>query len=484
MDETKTEKSKNNMIGHMLIVITGLMISLFIVSLDSTITSTAMPKIIADLGGLQYYVWPFTIYLTTLIISTMLSGKLSDFYGSKKVLVVGILVFVLGSVLCGLSHNMTELILFRGLQGLGGGILIALPLKIVAEMFPSRQRGKYIGIFGAAGAISSVVGPVLGGFITDMFGWQWIFFVNVPIGIVAISIILVYFPDLAPTVKERIIDYVGIITFIAGLISLLLALTFIQQNTGVSTLLLAFLFIFAAIMMFVFIYAEINAHEPVLPMYLFKNSIYSISAVVVLLLGAIMFSAAVYIPLFLQGVQGLSAAASGALLTPLMLSMIVASVLAGQIISRTGTYRKLGIAAFIIGTIGMWLLSTMNTGTTQTDVIIYASVLGVGMGLATPVFTLASQNAVKKQDLGVVTASIQYFRLLGSVVSLAVLGAVVNSTLKINLQNTHAALQPALLTTAIHNVFLIGIALSLVGLIITLFLKELTMSNEIEEDVT
>ncbi|MEN6290837.1 MAG: MFS transporter, partial [Methanobacterium sp.] len=185
-DFKNLHKEEDKVIEHIPVIIAGLLISLFIVALDSTITSTAMPKIIASLGGLQYYVWPFTIYLVTSIISTMLSGKLSDFYGSKKVLISGIIIFVIGSIFCGFSQNMTELIIFRGLQGLGGGIIFVLPLKIVAEMFPPRQRGKYIGILSAAGGISSIVGPVIGGFITDFLGWQWIFFLNVPIGIITI----------------------------------------------------------------------------------------------------------------------------------------------------------------------------------------------------------------------------------------------------------------------------------------------------------
>ncbi len=473
---------ENDVLKHFKLIFSGLMISLLIISLDSTITSTAMPKIIASLGGLQYYVWPFTIYLTTLIISAMLSGKLSDFYGSKKMLIGALIVFISGSVLCGFSQNMTELIIFRALQGLGAGIVGTVPLKIIAQMFPPRQRGKYMGIFGVAGGISSVVGPTLGGFITDSLGWQWIFFVNVPIGIIALSLLIPYLPEFTTIVKEKVMDYLGIITFTGALTSFLVALTFSQQNTIISPLLLNSLWIFSVIMLSGFIYAERKAKEPILPLYLFKNSVFSISAVSMILLGAVMFVGSVYIPLFLQLVQGLSPSNSGAYLTPLMFGMIIASILSGQIISKTGSYKKLAIISFAIGTVGMFLLSTLTQNTTNLELIIYEAIAGIGAGIGIPIFTVAAQNAVTKRDLGVVTSSTMYFRMLGGVIGLAVLGAIVNMTLKLNLQNTTIHVSSPLLVTAIHNVFIIAVIMNIIGFIICFFLKDLHMSNEMEEE--
>jgi len=473
---------ENDVLKHFKLVLSGLMISLLIVSLDSTITSTAMPKIIASLGGLQYYVWPFTIYLTTLIISAMLSGKLSDFYGSKKMLISALIVFVSGSVLCGFSQNMTELILFRALQGLGAGIIATVPLKIIAQTFPPRQRGKYMGLFGIAGAISSVVGPTLGGFITDSLGWQWIFFVNLPIGIIALSLLIPYLPEFGIIVKEKIMDYLGIITFTGALTSFLVALTFIQQNTFITPVLLDSLIAFSVIMLFGFIYAERRAKEPILPLYLFKNVIFSISAVSMILLGAVMLAASVYIPLFLQLIQGLTPSNSGAYLTPLMFGMVIASILSGQIISKTGSYKKLAIISFAIGTVGMFLLSTLNANTSHLELIIYEAIAGIGAGIGIPIFTVAAQNAVTKRDLGVVTSSTMYFRFLGSVIGLAVLGAIVNMTLKLNLQNTTIHVSSSLLVTAIHNVFIIAVIMNIIGFIICFFLKDLHMSNKMEEE--
>ena len=463
-------------------IISGLIISLLIVSLDSTITTTAMPKIILSLGGLQYYVWPFTIYLTTVIISAMLSGKLSDFYGSKKILISALLVFVFGSVLCGFSQNMTELIIFRALQGLGAGIIVTVPKKIIAEMIPPRQRGKYMGLFGIAGGISTVLGPTLGGFITDSLGWQWIFFVNVPIVIIALSLIVPYLPEFGVIVKEKIMDYLGIITFSGALTSFLVGLTFSQQNNIISPILLDSIWIFSVIMLFGFIYAEIKAKEPILPLHLFRNSVFTISTISVFLLGAITIVSSIYIPLFLQLVQGLSPSASGAYLTLLMFAMIITAILSGQIISKTGTYKKLAIISFTIGAVGMFLLSTLNSNTTNLELIIYEIIVGIGAGLAMPLFTVAVQNAVSKRDLGVVTSSSMYFEQLGSVVGLAILGTIVNMTLKLNLQNTNVHVSSSLLVTAIHNVFIIAVILNIIGIVLCFFLKDIYMSNKMEND--
>jgi EmrB/QacA subfamily drug resistance transporter len=474
--------TESDVLKHYKLILSGLMISLLIVSLDSTITTTAMPKIIASLGGLQYYVWPFTIYLTTVIISAMLSGKLTDFYGSKKILIGALIVFVSGSVLCGFSQNMTELILFRALQGLGAGIIVTVPKKIVAEMVPPRQRGKYMGLFGIAGGISMVVGPTLGGFITDSLGWQWIFFVNVPVGIIALGLIIPYLPEFGIIVKEKVMDYLGIITFTGALTSFLVALTFSQQNTVISPALLDSLWIFSIIMLVGFIYAERKAKEPILPLYLFRNSVYTISTISGFLLGAITLAGTIYIPLFLQLVQGLSPSASGAYLTPLLFTTIISAILSGQIISKTGTYKKLAIISFAIGTVGMFLLSTLTQNTTNLELIIYEIIVGIGAGIAMPIFIIAAQNAVAKRDLGVVTSSSMYFEQLGSVIGLAILGTIVNMTLNFNFQNTTVHVSSFLLVTAIHNVFIIAVILNIIGLVLCFFLKDIYMSNEIEEE--
>lgn len=469
--------NQTHLIKHYKLILSGLIVSLLIVAIDSTITTTAMPKIVTSLGGLEYYVWPFTIYLTTVIISAMLSGKLTDFYGSKRVLIIALLIFMAGSVLCGFSQNMTEFILFRALQGLGAGIIVTVPKKIIAEMFPPRQRGKYMGLFGIAGGISTVVGPTLGGLITDSIGWQWIFFVNVPIGMVTLSLIVPYLPELGAIVKERVMDYMGIITFTAALTSFLVAITFSQQGS-VSPVSLYSLWFFSVIMLTAFIYTENKAKEPLLPLYLFKNRVFTVSTVSTFLLGAITLIGTVYIPVFLQLVQDLGPGASGAYLTPLMLSMIITAILSGQIISKTGTYKKLAILSFAIGAVGMFFLSTLTPTTTNLELIIFEIITGIGGGLAMPIFMIAAQNAVSKRDLGAVTSSSMYFEQLGSVVGLAILGTIVNMTLKSDLQNTTLNVASPLIVTAIHNVFIAALVMNIIGFLICFFLKDVYMSNE------
>jgi MFS family permease len=260
------------------------------------------------------------------------------------------------------------------------------------------------------------------------------------------------------------------------------ALTFSQQNNVISPVLLDSLWIFSVIMLFGFIYAETKAKEPILPLYLFKNSVFTISTVSVFLLGAITLAGTVYIPLFLQLVQGLSPSASGAYLTVLMFAMIITAISSGQIISKTGTYKKLAILSFAVGTLGMFLLSTLTPNTSNLELVIYEIIVGIGAGLAMPLFTVAVQNAVTKRDLGVATSSSMYFEQLGSVIGLAVLGTIVNMTLKLNLQNTTVNISSPLLVTAIHNVFLVGVILNIIGLVLCFFLKDIYMSNEMEEE--
>ncbi|PAV05622.1 MULTISPECIES: MFS transporter [Methanobacterium] len=339
-----------------------------------------------------------------------------------------------------------------------------------------------MGLFGIAGGISTVVGPTMGGFITDSLGWQWIFFVNVPIGIIALSLIIPYLPEFRAIVKEKVMDYLGIITFTGTITSFLAALTFSQLNTVISQALLDLLWIFAVIMFSGFIYAERKAKEPVLPLYLFKNSVFTISSVSVFLSGATTLASTVYILLFLQSVQGLSPSSSGAYLTPLMFTMIIAAILSGQIISKTGTYKKLALISFAISAVGMFLLSTMTQNTSNLEIIIYEIIAGISAGLAMPLFIIAAQNAVAKRDLGAVTSSSMYIEQLGSVIGLAVLGTVVNMTLNLNLQNTTVHVSSSLLATAVHNVFVIAAVLNIMGLLLCFFLKDIYMSDEMEEE--
>ncbi|KAF5067461.1 MDR family MFS transporter [Methanobacterium aggregans] len=471
----ENEKSKGSEALNIKLLLGGLMISLLVGALDNSIMSTAMPKVIASLGGMAYYVWPFTIYLLTSTIAIILSGKLSDIYGRKKVLITGIVIFIVTSVLCGFSQNIMELTFFRGLQGIGGGILMTIPFIVVAEVFPPRERGKYMGILSSVFGFANVLGPVLGGFITDFMGWEWVFYVNIPVGITAIYMLRSYFPHLEIVIKEGVIDYAGIVTLTAALSALFLGLTFVR-STAVSSGLVASLFIFAGFMLLVFIYAEKKAREPILPMKLFKNSIFNVSSIAMFLSSAVMFCGIIYIPLFIQGVQGMSASTSGLLITPMLVSLTIASLITGQIISRTGTYKKLAVLAFVLLTLGIGLLSTMNTSTGFVVLIIYSTILGIGTGMMYPIFNVAVQNAVPMRELGTVTASMQFFRNIGATVALPVFGVIVNITVNMDIQ-TSKNVSPALMSLGIHNVFISGLVISFVGLLVCFLLKDKVLAG-------
>ncbi len=461
------------------VVMAGLMIGLLVAALDNSIMGTSMPKVISNLGGMAYYVWPFTIYLLTSTLAILLFGKISDLYGRKKVLIAGIGLFVVSSVLCGLSQNMLELIIFRGIQGIGGGILITLPFIVVAEIFPPRQRGKYAGILASVFGLANVLGPILGGMITDFMGWRWVFFVNIPVGILAISMLTMYFPHIEQVVREKIIDYSGIISLTVSLSSLFLALTFIREQS-IPWFIIMFLFIFSAVMLLIFLYVERKAVEPMLPLHLFKLSVFNVSVMSMFLSSAVMFCAILYIPLFVQGVQGTSASASGALITPMLISLTVASILAGQIIAKTGRYKNLGIFAFIMITAGMGLLSTMTIHTGSIAILIYSTILGIGSGIMYPVFNVAVQNAVERRDIGIVTASAQFFRSIGATVTLPIFGVIVNLTINMDI-NGSDIVPSGIMSLAIHNVFISGFIISVLGLVTCLFLKDVLLSNRMEE---
>ncbi len=457
------------------VVMAGLMIGLLVGALDNSIMSTAMPKVISSLGGMAYYVWPFTIYMLTSTIAIILSGKLSDIYGRKRMFMFGIALFIVTSILCGLSNNMLELIFFRGLQGIGGGILMTIPFILVAEMFPPRQRGKYAGILSSVFGLASVLGPILGGLITDFMGWRWVFFINIPVGIIAIYIIRANFPHIEEAVKERIIDYSGIITLNSALSAMFMALTFIR-NPAVPQYLLMSLFIFSGIMVVAFIYAEKRSREPILPLHLFKNSVFNVSSMAMFLSSAVMFCGIIYLPLFMQGVQKLSPAFSGALITPMLVSLTICSIIAGQIISKTGTYKKLALLAFIIITVGMAMLSTLGVSSSILEVVVFSTILGAGSGMMFPIFNVAVQNAVSRREIGVGTASMQFFRNIGATVALPIFGVIVNLTINTDI-NMASNIPAELMNLSIHNVFLVGLIISLMGLVSCLFLKDAVLSN-------
>ncbi|MGZ7119287.1 MAG: MDR family MFS transporter [Methanobacterium sp.] len=459
------------------IIMAGLMVGLLVAAFDYSIMATAMPKIINSLQGMEYYVWPFTSYMLTSTIAIIIFGKLSDIYGRKHVLIAGIITFVITSVMCGFSTNMIELIIFRGLQGIGGGILLSLPFIVVGEIFSPRERAKYMGILASVFGLADVLGPVLGGIITDTFGWRWVFFINVPVGIAAVTIILYSLPNFKLPDVKKVIDYEGIITFTLALSSLFLALTLAGDLNTYPLTEIAGLLVVSGIMSTLFVLAQEKAVEPILPLHLFKNPIFSVSAIESFLASALMFCGIIYVPLFAQGVLGMSATNSGFIMIPMLFSVTMASIITGQILSWTGKYKKLVSAEFVITGIGVVLLATMNANTPYYLLIAYSTVLGIGSGMAYTIFNVAVQNAFTLREIGIVTASMRFFRNLGTIVFIPIFGYIMNFTLGSSITVTLSKTQALVLS--IQNIFLAAIVLAFIGLIIAFFLKEIPLDEDV-----
>jgi len=457
-------------------IMAGLMVGLLVAAFDYSIIGTAMPKVIQSLQGMEYYTWPFTIYMLTSTIAVILFGKLSDIYGRKHVLIVGIITFVISSVMCGLATTMVQLIIFRGIQGIGGGILLSLPFIVVGQIFTPRDRAKYMGILGSVFGIADVLGPILGGVITDTLGWRWVFFINVPVGIAAVTIIYYSLPNFKLPDVKKIIDISGTITFTLSLSALFLAITLAGNLNTHPQMEIIGLLVFSGVMMVLFIFAEKGAVEPVLPLRLFKNSIFNISSLESFLAAALMFSGIIYIPLFAQGVLGMSSTNSGFIMVPMLFSLTLASIITGEIISRTGKYKKLVIAEFIITGVGVLLLATMNKYTPYYMLILYSTVLGIGSGMAYNIFNVAVQNAFPMGDIGIVTASMRFFRNVGTIVFVPIFGYIMNFTLEgstaVTTSYTHE------LVLSIQNIFLTAIVLAFAGLVVAFFLKEIPLGGD------
>jgi EmrB/QacA subfamily drug resistance transporter len=469
------ESHYNSAEDKTIMIMIGLMVGLLVAAFDYSIMGTAMPKVINSLKGMEYYVWPFTVYMLTSTISIILFGKLSDIYGRKHVLILGIIIFVVTSVMCGFATNMFELILFRGLQGIGGGILLSLPFIVVGEIFSPRERARYMGILASVFGLADVLGPILGGVITDTLGWRWVFFVNVPVGIAAVTLILHSLPNFKLPDVKKVIDYPGILTFTLTLSSLFMGLTLAGDLNRYPLTEIGGFLIFSGFMFTLFVLAEKKAVEPIFPLHLFRNSIFTVSAVESFLASALMFCGVIYVPLFAQGVLGMSATNSGILMIPMLFSLTMASVITGQIISLVGKYKKLVVVEFIITGIGVVLLATMNVNTPYYLLVAYSTVLGIGSGMAYTIFNVAVQNAFTLREIGIVTASVRFFRNVGTIVFVPVFGYIMNFTLGNSVTVTESYTQA--LALSIQNIFLMAIILAFAGLIVAFFLKELPLGE-------
>jgi EmrB/QacA subfamily drug resistance transporter len=403
----------------------GVLLGLLLSALDGSIVGTAMPRIIAELGGLDRYAWVATSYLLTSTAAVPIFGKLSDIYGRKGFFVGGLVLFMAASALCGAAQTMTQLIAFRGLQGVAGGILIANAFAIIGDLFPPAERGKWQGVSGSVFGLASVVGPFLGGWLTDGPGWRWVFYVNLPVGLLAVAVAVVGLPAIRPG-ERRPIDWLGAFTIVAATVPLLLAFSWAGTEYAWTSPQVLGLLALAVVMTGAFLLAERRAAEPIIDLRFFRQRTFVVSVSAMFLVGAGMFGAIMFVPLFMQGVLGASATASGAILTPMMLAFVAASTVGGQIISRTGRYKWASVGGLVVMAVGMWLLTGMGPQTTTTEAVRAMVVLGVGMGTAMPTFTLAVQNAAAPGQIGAATAAVQFFRSIGSTIGVALLGTLLS----------------------------------------------------------
>lgn len=436
---------------NIILTMGSLMISLLLAALDSTIVGTAMPKIIGDLQGMEHYSWPFTAYMLCSTLAILIFGKLSDMYGRKPIFILGIIVFLASSALCGMSRTMPQLILFRGLQGAGGGIIISNVFIIVAELFPPVKRGKYMGIVSSMWGLSSVIGPAIGGFITDTLGWRWVFYVNIPLGIIALGLVLVSLPNIRHHDAGKVIDVRGIATFVALIAPLFVAITAGGDRYAWLSAPILGLLTFSLIMLLLLVSIERKAVEPIFPPALFTRSVFTVSSVAQFFSSAAMFAGVIYVPLFVQTVMGRSATRSGAITTPMMLGVAMAAIVSGQIISRTRRYKVLGIVSLLITLTSTVLLATMNNSTPVPLVVLYSLLLGIGSGATIPVFNIAVQNAFPNRQLGVVTSSMQFFRNMGATIGAAIFGYVLKADMVSGFRSLDLTGVPARAVEALKN---------------------------------
>lgn len=411
------------------VILIGVIMAMLLSALDQTIVATAMPQIVRELNGLSHLSWVFTAYMLASTVTVPIYGKLSDMFGRKGLFILGIVVFMIGSILSGISQNMTQLILFRGLQGIGAGAMMVNALAIIGDLYSPQERGKFQGLMGGVFGMATIIGPLLGGWLTDNYSWRWVFYVNIPVGIIAISILTTAMPKIIRNVNARSIDFAGALLITAGLVPLLLAFVWAGSQYAWGAWQIITLLIIAAVALFSFGIVEMRAREPILSLNLFKNKVFAVSTAVTFLTASGMFGAILYITVFAQGVVGVSATNSGLILMPMMFGMIFSSVISGQVISRFGKYKILAIIGIAIGVLGMFLFTQLSRNTTQSDLVIRMVILGLGLGVTMPVFTIAVQNAFKTERLGEVTAGVTLFRSLGGTVGAAVLGGIMNSQL-------------------------------------------------------
>ncbi|MFC0215098.1 MDR family MFS transporter [Paenibacillus chartarius] len=443
----------------------SLLLGLILASLDQTIVSTAMPTIINQLDGLSLYSWVFTVYMLASTATIPVYGKMADVFGRRNVYVIGLSLFLTGSVLCGFAGSITQLIVFRGIQGLGAGALMPIAFTIVGDLYPPESRGKFMSLFSAVFSISSILGPALGGLISQHLGWGWIFLINLPLGVPAICLMAAWKETKRYTRKP--FDWAGVVSFTISIVSLLLALVFGGDSSGssghstfVSPSVIA-LFCLSALFLALFLWIETKATEPMLPLHLFKIRVIAFGNVAGFFMSAGMFGAITFIPLFAQDVMEVSPTYAGSILIPLMLSVVVTTTLGGKLMSKV-SYRAILVPSLALMAIGFGLLGGMTADTTPPQLVLYMIVTGLGMGAVYPVIGTAAQSAVGPTYRGVATASSQLFRSIGGTIGVSVLGSLLTQRIG---SGVNELVDKMILGDALNGIFLLGLGFVIIALI-------------------
>jgi EmrB/QacA subfamily drug resistance transporter len=481
--------------NRILLVTAGIMVSLFLASMESTVVATAMPTIVSELGGLEHYSWVFSAYMLASTTTVPLYGKLSDLYGRRNLYIIAMALFLTGSILCGRAGSMTSLILARGLQGVGAGGIMPLAFILIGEMFTLEQRAKMQGLFSGVWGVSSIAGPVLGGLLVDQFSWRWVFYINVPFGLLAAGLVGFAWRDQIRTQARPVVDYAGAVLLTLGVVALLLGLTMPLGSTNSWALIAASVVLFGLLL-----WAESRAVDPILPLHLFRERLFAVATLQGLLAGWAMFGSISFIPLFVQSVLGTSATQAGFTISPMLLGWVGASIVGTRLLLKVG-YRRLAIVGASLLVIGSFLMTTAHADISQILVMVYVTVMGIGMGLSIPSFLIAVQTTVERRFLGTATSTIQFSRSIGGTIGVSVMGAALSASLAASLTasglgldlvsqllnplGSQAVVSDAVriaVADGIDVVFRIALAAALLALVVTFFAPRKELKDQAVEE--
>jgi EmrB/QacA subfamily drug resistance transporter len=448
----------------------GVAMALLLAALDQTVVGVAMPRIVSDLHGIELYAWVTTAYLITSTALVPVAGKLGDMFGRKPFMLAGMVGFIAASALCGLSQNMIELVLFRGLQGVFGGVLFASTFAVMTDLFPPDQRAKMSGVFGAIFGLSSVIGPSLGGLLTDGPGWRWVFYVNIPLGVVATILVATQLPRVQSQARFRDIDFVGTALLLGGLTPLLISLSMLRDHSWLSVQVMG-LFGVAIVLLAAFYFTERRVEHPIVPFDLFKRNVFAVPALIAFFSAIGMFGAIVFVPLVYQGVLGVSASNAGQLLTPMQIAVVITATATGILLARVSRYRFVGTAALAALILGLVLLAQIGPKSSPWEVTWIIVIIGAGLGVTFPLTLVVVQAGLPHQLVGVATSQITFWRSLGGTIGTAVLGAILTN-------NLPSRPSPAALAGTLHDLFLIAALVAVVSLVVSVFLREVPLTQE------